>query len=78
MRHCVASYVGRVERGWSRVYRVLAPERCTLALRWNAVRAAWSIDQLRGVENRHVSGSTLEFVKEWLDHQEPFASTACG
>lgn len=71
MRHCVASYLGRVERGDCRVYRINEPERCTLALRWNAARGVWSIDQLRAIDNRRGLGVTKDLVRAWLERQDP-------
>jgi len=67
MDHCVATYGRRVERGTCLVYRVLQPERATLALRWNKIRAAWSIDQLSGFANQPVRPETRQFLREWLE-----------
>jgi PcfJ-like protein len=67
MDHCVATYGRKVERGTYLIYRVLEPERATLALSWNRIRAEWSIDQLSGFANQPVRPETKQFLREWLE-----------
>jgi hypothetical protein len=61
----VASYAARVRRGRVAIYRVLAPERCTLSLARH--RGVWAIDQLERACNRPPSASTVAAVTEWLE-----------
>jgi len=67
MKHCAGSYGRKVERGDTFIYRVLEPERATLALRWNKARGFWSVSQLRGFENRPVRPDTTALVRDWLE-----------
>jgi hypothetical protein len=67
MDHCVATYWRKVERGTYFIYRVLQPERATLALRWSEVRAAWVIDQLSAFANQPVRPETKQFLRDWLE-----------
>lgn len=71
---CVASYASRVAvsvdgsrdgRASLYVYRVLQPERATLAIRRD--RGAWCIDELRCAQNRPAAHRTQMAVQEWLD-----------
>ncbi|MFO1076388.1 MAG: hypothetical protein U1E73_01525 [Planctomycetota bacterium] len=65
-RNCVASYAPAVARGDTFVYRVLAPERATLALR-RSPAGHWYRSELRASCNRPVSPSTSLVVDAWLD-----------
>ncbi len=67
MSNCVGSYWSRVQRGQYAVYRVLEPERATLGLRFNRVRGAWWIDQLKGPANQPVRPETRLFVRDWVE-----------
>lgn len=67
MCHCVASYWRHVESGNRAVYRVLEPERATLALRWNRARALWSIEQIKGHANEPVRRETRRFLRDWVE-----------
>jgi len=65
--NCVASYMERsVELAEIYIYKVLAPERCTLAIgtrRWK-----WAILDLKGRYNRITSEETRRSVEEWFLH----------
>jgi hypothetical protein len=67
MKHCVGSYRRRVERGECFLYRVLQPERATLAVRWSKTRSVWSVDQLRGFQNARVRPETALLARDWLE-----------
>lgn len=67
MDNCVASYERRVAKGDLLIYRVLRPERATLALRWNASRGAWVIDQMKGPGNRRIRPETRRWIRDWLE-----------
>lgn len=63
--NCAASYVERVARQQrAYVYRVLWPERCTLALERQGER--WVPGDLRRAANEPVSDATRRVVAEWL------------
>jgi hypothetical protein len=63
--NCVASYAWRVLQGGTYIYRVMAPERATLAI----VRGAdgcWCRSELKAKSNRKVRASTVALVDRWL------------
>ena len=62
--NCAASYCGEVAAGRSFLYRVLAPERCTLEL---ALRQGkWKPVQLFAACNRPPREETITAVAKWL------------
>ena len=64
--HCVASYHRRVLLGSTYVYRILAPERATLAI----VRGTddrWYRSELNGKGNSKVNSATEKMVDMWLE-----------
>lgn len=65
--NCVASLARRIRHASIAVYRVLAPERCTLSLvRKNRT---WRIDQLKAACNRPPRRETREVVASWFRQQ---------
>jgi hypothetical protein len=64
-QHCIASYVHAILRKEIYVYKVLSPERATLALRKNRY-GEWEIEQLRGSHNSTVGVETKQSVEEWM------------
>ena len=64
MRHCAGSMAGVVANGEVFVYRVLEPERATLAIEKGEV--GWRIRDVRGRWNREVAASTWNALAEWL------------
>ncbi len=66
--NCVATYVKRVTSGYIYVYRVLKPQRATLAIARN--RGRWHIDELKGTCNQPVGQETLQAVTAWLDEHQ--------
>ncbi len=68
-KNCVASYLKRVvisQRTY--IYRVLQPERCTLALEQNAT-GSWHLSELKAACNNQPHTSTWEAVKNWYESQ---------
>jgi hypothetical protein len=65
MHNCVASYVPQVAAYRTFVYRVLRPERATLAIRFTHGR--WSISELLADRNRPVQPATKRKVQGWID-----------
>lgn len=65
MHHCVASYASEVARKKNiYIYRVLAPERATLAIA--KTPRGWEISQLRCLRNSDPSPETVSAAYEWL------------
>ena len=65
MKHCVSSYSRQI--AWDRnlfVYKVLAPERCTLSIYKSG--SEWRIGELKRSSNREVSEITRSRVGSWL------------
>jgi hypothetical protein len=68
MHNCVAGYAQAVANGGEYIYRVVAPERATLCLRYD--RGHWRLTQIKGVCNRPVSQATLDAVTAWLQQEQ--------
>lgn len=64
MSHCVGSYGPLVADGSTAVYRVMAPERATLAIARQG--DTWHISDLKLARNRDAAPATLRAVKQWL------------
>jgi hypothetical protein len=64
MHHCAGGYVRRAARGECFFYRVVAPERATLAIERGP--RGWRILDLKAVCNRKPSAATLRTVQAWL------------
>ncbi len=65
MGHCVGVYGNRVRAGDNYIYKVLAPERATVAIGLLAP-GKFAISQLRGPGNGRCSDETLRAVMTWL------------
>jgi hypothetical protein len=63
-RNCVASYIYRVTALKTYIYRVLAPERCTLAV--VKKRDRWVLAELKLAGNGAASPATREAVQQWI------------
>lgn len=63
--NCVGAYAKRIRRGGLYVYRVLAPERATLAITRNR-NGTWLISELKATENAEVMDTTRLCVESWL------------
>ncbi len=67
-RNCVADLASSVRTGRIYVYRVLAPERCTLSIApW---RGRWQVDQLYRACNQVPSAETKAVVRDWLQETD--------
>ncbi|RMA82683.1 PcfJ domain-containing protein [Umboniibacter marinipuniceus] len=64
MRHCVASYAQRVQRGEYALYHMSEPGDLTIGLRRSV--AGWQLDQVRGICNRLPTKEELEAIDEWF------------
>ena len=64
-QNCVASYGRRIRQGRCYLYRVLRPERATLALVLR--RGKWVLDDVRAKANRPVAPATLQAISCWLE-----------
>lgn len=73
MKHCVGSYGSLVVSGRVAVYRVLAPERATLAI--SLEKKTWRIQDLRGIANAEASQETWRTVSAWLKGEQSAPAT---
>jgi len=64
--NCVAGYGEAVCRRDCFIYRVLEPQRCTLAIR-RGPSGDWEIQELKATCNEQPSPEAREAVREWLD-----------
>jgi hypothetical protein len=54
-----------VRRGGLYIYRVLAPERATLAIARNRA-GAWRVSELKAAANHPPANSTVAAIRTWL------------
>jgi len=64
-RNCVGTYTTRIRRGKVYIYRVMAPERATLAI-VPRDDGAWHLSELLARNNRNVRANTVAAVSYWL------------
>lgn len=64
MQHCVGGYGARVAAGECAIFRVLAPERATVAIARSG--GAWRVAELRLAFNREPDLKTRKAVEHWL------------
>jgi len=67
--NCVWSLLPRLVSGKLFLYRVLSPERATLALEYS--REGLRVNELEGAYNQPVSLETEQVVQRWLDEMRP-------
>jgi hypothetical protein len=63
--NCVGSYGRRVRAGSTFIYKVLRPERATLAISRGS-GGSWKIAELKAAENRAVAPATKGALSRWL------------
>lgn len=63
--NCVGSYGRRVRSGSTYIYKVLRPERATLAISRGG-GGSWKIAELKAAKNRAVAPATKAAVSRWL------------
>jgi hypothetical protein len=66
--NCVAVYTAAVRAGKIFVYRIMAPERATLAI-IRGPAGQWVIREIKLRFNREVSPITLKHVNDWLENR---------
>lgn len=64
-KSCVATYLDKVRRGHTYLYRVLAPQRATAEVAEQSP-GCWRLVQLAGFKNHPASKATWQAVEEWL------------
>lgn len=69
--NCALTFVAGILSNSAYLYKILRPERATLALTRNAENDAWSIHDLRAADNAEVSAATSAFVRAWFDQNAP-------
>jgi len=67
--NCVMAHIRGISNGSYYFYRVLKPERASLAIVWGP-RDQWEVDQLLGCRNKPVSEATHQAVGEWLSKSQ--------
>jgi hypothetical protein len=63
--NCVACYAPRILKGTTYIYRIMAPERATLAIA-RCADGCWRRSELKAKSNRKVRSSTVHLVDSWL------------
>lgn len=67
MHHCAGrerTYARDVAAGRMYFYRMILPERLTIALERIVTR--WSVDEVRGVCNRLPAAASMTIIENWL------------
>ena len=67
MHHCAGSdisYARRVADGDLYFYRMLEPERLTIAIR--PARGGWTVEEVRGIRNREPRAQSRAIIRGWL------------
>jgi len=65
MHHCAGSYIDDVRNGTCYIYRVMEPERATLAI-WPGTSVPWVLGELRSYCNSRPGMDVRRQVQEWL------------
>ena len=68
-RNCVGAYGPRVQTGRMYLYRILSPERATVAVSMGK-RGSWRLEEIKAYQNSEVAPDTLSAVLEWIDCAE--------
>jgi len=69
MKHCIFSYKREIVEGKFYVYRVVSPERATLALKKK--NNIWRLYDMRGFSNRSPSVNAYREVLKWVSNNAP-------
>lgn len=64
----MGAYAKSIRRGGLYVYRMLSPERATLAIA-RTRNGTWHISEFKATGNAEVKASTRRSVKSWLGNQ---------
>jgi len=65
-RNCVGAYGPRVQTGRMYLYRILSPERATVAVSLSK-SGAWRLHEIKAYQNANVMPATLSAVLEWIE-----------
>lgn len=74
--NCIGAYGPRVHMGKIYLYRVLSPERATLAVGLGK-SGKWHLDEIKSYQNSEVSPGTLNAVLDWIDRAGCASSYEC-
>jgi len=66
--NCVGTYANQVRTGQTFIYRVLAPERCTLSIVLGP-GGQWVIGELKLRANKPCADTTTKHVTDWLENR---------
>lgn len=64
--HCGLTYRSDIAEGEYALFKVLAPERATLGVKWNPKTRRYQFDQLVGKDNAKVAMATRRQIKRWV------------
>ena len=64
-RNCVGAYAPRIHSGKLYLYRLITPERATLAVALNQ-SGRWVLAEIKASQNTEISPETLSAVHEWV------------
>jgi hypothetical protein len=67
MKNCVATYASSIISGGIYIYKVLQPERATLAINYDEDRL--SLNELKAVSNGDATQETLNAIQWWLNQE---------
>jgi hypothetical protein len=68
-QNCVGAYGPRIRTGNLYLYRVLKPERATLAIAKTA-SGRWQLSEIKSFRNGQVSEETMEAVQWWIEERQ--------
>lgn len=68
-QHCVGGYVACVQDGEAYIYRMLKPERATLAI--SRGPRGWSLREIHGLRNADVRPDSYQAALDWLNGWRP-------
>lgn len=69
--NCCSSYHSEVQCDDMAMFSVLAPERATLALKFDPHGQRYHVDQLLLKDNQPVSAATRRYIRQWLKRVQP-------
>lgn len=73
--NCALTYRHELESQDYAIFKVLHPERATLALKWQPKKQRFVLDQLEVANNQAVSHATRRFVRRWINTAQQASRT---
>lgn len=69
--NCALTYRADIAAREYAIFRILAPERATLGLKWHPKKQRFQLDELVAKNNHDVSNTTRRILKRWLKQSQP-------